>query len=169
MRKKRRFADPFGQQCRLFSSSSKLFGTSNRQSLPKHMVRLLVVFVFLVQRVSCQSPCTDPGLGGSLIVPEDTICVIDLPGLNGTLENVEVRGTLVLMSNESSYVVLEAESVTVFTTGVITADGLGFESGLGPGAGNAEGSGGKSRDGLRFYVHSTAIILGCKGASTLWW
>ena len=108
-------------------------------------ILMVICVIFQTPQVSCQSSCTDPGAGGDLTIAEGTSCEIDLPGLSGVLDNLDVRGTLILMSSDSAHVTLEATTVRVHPTGIITADEQGFGGGLGPGAGNSDGSGGEYR------------------------
>ena len=89
------------------------------------------------------SPCVDPGLGGDLTIAEGVSCSIAPPGFAGALGSLDVRGSLLIESTSSSHVTLRASSVTVASTGRISADQSGYGAGSGPGGGNSVGSGGR--------------------------
>lgn len=64
-----------------------------------------------------------------------------------TADVVQVYGTLIVNGNPSEGTVpgIYAKSLYVGSNGLITADGQGYSSESGPGAGTSKGSGGKNR------------------------
>ena len=77
-----------------------------------------------------------------IIVTSGQTCTLDS---SQTVDSVQVDGTLVITGNPSDGSVTEISttSITVSLNGIITADGKGFSSQSGPGAGTFSGSGGK--------------------------
>lgn len=78
--------------------------------------------------------------GSQLVVPENTVCEMSS---NIDVEEVEVLGQMVSANASNVKIQITCTSFTIEAGGEVNLDGNGYPAEQGPGAGNADGSGGR--------------------------